>query len=128
MTLDEIMTNHPELYAQIVKLGIAKERDRVTAHVNHAAAVGRPELAAPYITDGTDYGSQAVQATYNTAHLQKVEGEERVEDNAGASGAAAPKDKTPQGGGKIVSMDDPDHVASIFDLVRSNLDIKKRSA
>ncbi len=128
MTLQELMAQHPGLYAEAVALGVAQERDRVTAHVNHAAAVGRPELASKYITDGTDYGSQAVQATYNTAHLKQVESAERVEDNGEAGGAKAPAGKTPQGGGKVVSMSDKGHVDSIFDVVYDNLDTERKTA
>ena len=125
MTLEELKAQHPALFASIheagVKIGVANERDRVTAHAEAGKACGHPEIALAFIESGEDYSSQKVQAKYNTAHMTGKQIADRAADDADArtNGAGG---KTTEGGTK------PDEAAQtneIFDMVETNMGLDR---
>lgn len=95
MDLATLKVEHRGLYENIraealeegEKNGIAKERDRVTAHVTAGKDCGNLELAAELIADGSEFGLQAVQARYLGAGRNAADAADRRADDAPAAGA-----------------------------------------
>ena len=102
MTLEELRAAHPALCTALIgegrTAGIAHERDRVSAHIEAGRACKNMELAAGYISDGSDYSSQVVQAKYNTAGRNEAETDDRAAEDVEAERIAAAK--TDKGEGK----------------------------
>ena len=127
MDLGEFKAKYPELYASVFDsgrtAGIAVERDRVTAHVTAAKAVGKPELAAEHIISGVDFSSQAVQAGYLTAGLNRSESDDRNADDAESAGATNAEGRK---AGDAPKPDADEHTNAMFDQVESDMDISTR--
>lgn len=80
MKISELQAQHPELYAQVVGLGVNQERERVTAHLTMGEASGDMELAVASINDGSDM-SATLNAKYMAAHMKRTESNDRTEEN-----------------------------------------------
>ncbi len=75
MTIEEIKDKHPELYAQIVNVGVAKERDRVGAWITYVDADAK--AVADAIKAGTELSATAMaelnRKAFASMALDKVE-------------------------------------------------------
>ena len=91
MDLEELKTKHPALYAAAMAIGAteatAKERDRVSAHLEMGQASGDMKTALAAVADGSDM-TQTLQAKYMTAGMNRRDIADRQKDD----GAAAPAD------------------------------------
>lgn len=86
MTKEELKAKHPELYAELVNIGVMAERDRVTAHLTMGEASGDNKTAVEAIKDGSEM-TATLQAKYMAAGMNRADINARGEDDAGASGA-----------------------------------------
>lgn len=84
MTLEELKTQHPDLYNQIFQAGAKSERDRVAAHMQWIDSA--PEAVAKAIADGEDF-SNVQLSIYTKASMNKQDLNNRSDDN--------PEDVTP---------------------------------
>ena len=84
MNLEELKTQHADVYAAAVKVGhddgLAVERDRVTAHLLMAEASGDFKTATTAIKDGSGM-TQTIQAAYLTAGMNRKDINARQDDN-----------------------------------------------
>jgi ClpP class serine protease len=96
MNLNELKAQHPELFAQVVQLGVDGERDRVAAHLTMGEASGDMATAVGAINDGSAM-TAALQSKYMAAGMNRRDIEDRSGDDLsadGADGAAAPVAET----------------------------------
>jgi ClpP class serine protease len=70
MDLNALKVNHPDIYEQVFNAGIAKERDRVSAHVLLGEASGSFDIAAAAIQNG-DEMTALINAKYQAAAMNK---------------------------------------------------------
>lgn len=112
MTLDEFKAEHPALYQAVVEIGVNKERDRVTAHLQggemSGAAMGGMKIAHDAIRAG-DEVSQTLSMQYLTAAHNKRDIDARNEDDkvvVEATEGATPKkvDETDKLQGETLSL------------------------
>lgn len=98
MNLETLKKDHPELFAAVVKEGVAQERDRVCAHLTMGEQSGDMKTAVAAIQSG-DGMTQTLTAKYLAAGMNRADRSARqVEtDTAGAAvdGAAAPPAAAP---------------------------------
>ncbi len=80
MKISELQAQHPELYAQVVGLGVNQERERVSAHLTMGEASGDMEMATKCINDGSEM-SATVNAKYMAAHMKRTESNDRNSEN-----------------------------------------------
>lgn len=80
MKISELQAQHPELYAQVVGLGVTQERERVTAHLTMGEASGDMTLAVASINDGSEM-SATLNARYMAAQMKRLESNDRNEEN-----------------------------------------------
>lgn len=84
MDLNELKAQHPELYAQVLAMGEAKERDRVSGHLNAAGDIAAArEIALEAITAGDELNS-----SYYGKYLSAARNDQDVK----ANNADAPAD------------------------------------
>jgi ClpP class serine protease len=86
MDLATLQAQHPALYAQVVGLGTAKERDRVNAHLDMGKAFNGMDIAAKAIAGGDDL-TQGLQAKYFAAGQQAKQVDDRTADEQDAAAA-----------------------------------------
>lgn len=93
MTLDELRISDPATFAEAVKIGTDKERDRVSAHVLMGEAYGAMDIAAKAVKEGTEMtalmNAEYMSAGRSTADLAAVAGDDAV-TSAAASDTNAP--------------------------------------
>ncbi len=90
MDLDTLRTAHAELYAQVVAIGVSKERSSVSAHLKLAEASGATSVAIEHIKAGSCPMDPVVQAEHQAAVLKELKQAARVNDNAPDLNAKAP--------------------------------------
>lgn len=83
MTIDKLKAEHPEVYAQVVKLGMTSEQDRVNAHITMANSTGATQYALDCIASGEGL-SQTAQAKYMTFGLNNQDVVARTEEEVPA--------------------------------------------
>lgn len=98
MTLEELKAQHPALYAAAVAegvtQGVAKERDRVNAHLIMGSSSGDMKTAMAAIKDGKEMTGE-LQATYLAAGMNRSDKTNRQEESTalnpggGGSGTGA---------------------------------------
>ena len=71
MTLQELKTQHPDLFAEAVEAGVAQERDRVVAHLIMGQESGAIEIAIAAVKEGS-LMTQTLTATYMMAAKNKA--------------------------------------------------------
>jgi ATP-dependent protease ClpP protease subunit len=99
MTKEELKAQHPELYAAVLaegeKDGVSKERKRVSAHIKLGTSSGDMKFAHDCIANGASAQDDEVFASYQSAAMNRRDGQARQSDSnaAGAAldGVAAPK-------------------------------------
>lgn len=92
LTITELRANHPALFAEAVDVGVAQERDRVSAHITYGESCKRLDLAAKFIKDGSAL-TQTATAEYMTA------GANAAESSAAAAEEPPPTPEAPSGTG-----------------------------
>jgi len=95
MDLKELKAQHPEAYEAAVQDGVAKERDRVSAHLIMGEKSGDMKTALGACKDGSEM-TASLQATYLSAGMNRADIEARQSDDAQASGAEGASDKGSQ--------------------------------
>jgi len=80
MDLNTLKLQHPEIFAQVLKLGVDEERDRVTAHVTMGESYGDMKTACEAIKDGSGM-TATIQAKYMTAGRNNKDINDREGDN-----------------------------------------------
>lgn len=112
MNEQELKAKHPELYQALMdkgeKLGVAKERDRVTAHLIRGEANDAMELAIEAVDNGTEM-TETMKAKYDARGRNRdAEGARQAEtDAAAASSAGAVSSEQEKDDGDLIadSMD-----------------------
>jgi len=97
MNLSELRSQYPDLCAEMMQLGIAKERDRVTAHAIAGINTGAKDAALEAIQKGTEFTS-AMQATYMTARISGDETAAALSDDENTAAALASTAKATEAG------------------------------
>lgn len=92
MNLEEFKKNYPDLYAQIVQIGIDEERDRVKAHLTLAEQANCLDIAVKHIEDGTGFTS-SISAEYMAAGMKNTAIQSRVDDNVNIGSQAGDDDE-----------------------------------
>ena len=69
MNLEQFKKDHPELYAQVVQIGIDQETDRVKAHLTLAKQANCLDIAVKHIEDGSKFNN-SVTAEYMAAGMK----------------------------------------------------------
>jgi ATP-dependent protease ClpP protease subunit len=90
MNVAQLKADHPELFAEVVNLGVTQERERVTAHLTMGEASGDMALAVASINDGSEMSAN-INAKYMAAHMKRKESNDRDGENV-------PNVNTPNGG------------------------------
>jgi len=80
MKISELKARHPELFAEVVGLGVNQERERVAAHLTMGEASGDMELAVASINEGAEM-SATINAKYMAAHMKRKESNDRQDEN-----------------------------------------------
>lgn len=88
MKFDEYQAAHPQEAAKLIDIGVARERERVQAHLLLGEQAGAPKIAVEAINAGADFGP-LIMAKYNGASMARQMSAERQEDNSGTPAAAA---------------------------------------
>lgn len=90
-----LKTEHPAAYASVFELGVAKERDRVVAHLTMGEASGDVKTACEAIKEGSEMTS-TLQAKYMAAGMNRSDIDARKLDGENAdAGDATPIAKAP---------------------------------
>lgn len=91
MNLEELKAKHPDVHAQAVAEGIDQgqklERDRASAHLTYGEKTGAITTAIKAVRAGTDL-NQSVIAEYMTAGMNKVDTDNRSQDEIAAAEVA----------------------------------------
>lgn len=91
-----LKTAHTAAYASVFELGVAKERDRVVAHLTMGEASGDVKTACEAIKEGSEMTS-TLQAKYMAAGMNRSDIEARKLDGENAdAGDATPIAKAPE--------------------------------
>lgn len=80
MDLETFKAQHADLYAEIEKHAISKERDRVTAHLLMGEASGDIKTAIEAVKDGSEM-TATLQAQYMVASMNKRDVDNRNKDD-----------------------------------------------
>lgn len=91
MNLDDFKKNNPDLYAQVVQIGVDQERDRVKAHLTLAKQANCLDLAVKHIEDGTGFTS-SVSAEYMAAGMKNQSIQNRKDDHIDTGGTHSGND------------------------------------
>lgn len=81
MDLETLKAQHPGVYAAAVAEGEAKERDRVSAHLELGKASGAMDVATAAISDGSGL-TAGLQAKYMAAGMSKNDRNADLQDDA----------------------------------------------
>lgn len=79
MNISQFKAEHPELFAEVVAVGMTQERERVSAHLTMGEASGDMVLAMASINDGSEM-SATINAKYMAAHMKRKETNDRNEE------------------------------------------------
>lgn len=71
MDLNELMAQHPAVYALALAAGAELERERVSAHLSSGQACGEISIAMKAIQDGVPYAHAPTAAAYANASMKK---------------------------------------------------------
>jgi hypothetical protein len=87
MTPEELKAKYPECYSAVLALGeaaaLAREQERVAAHLKLGRQAGNLEVAAKFIEAGKSVMSEEVQSEYLSFRMGKQAADARNQDNPG---------------------------------------------
>lgn len=101
MDIQTLKSDHPALYAEIIGVGVAGERDRVTAHLIMGEKSGAMETAVAAVRDGSGM-TATLQAEYMTAGMNRSDIRARQDDDDDAKAADDAKAPTEEGDAEAV--------------------------
>ena len=81
MTAEEFKAENPAEYEKILAEGVAKERNRCSAHLKMGETAGTLETAAKFIRDGSAVADENVQTEYFEKRVANAANQERTQDN-----------------------------------------------
>jgi len=81
MNLDQLKSEHPDLYNSVMQAGIDKEKKRILAHLKAGKRSGAMEAALKFIEEDKSFLDEDVQAEYLTAGMNKNDLKDRLADN-----------------------------------------------
>lgn len=84
MTLEELKSQCPDVYAAACKEGADAERERIQAHLKMAGDSGDLSAALPYIESGAQCSENAVVAAYHETFCKTLKAKEAAEIEASA--------------------------------------------
>jgi hypothetical protein len=88
MSPEELKQKYPELYALVFALGeqaaLAREKERIAAHLKLGRQAGNLDVAARFIEAGKSVMSDDVQSEYLALRMGKQATDARSQDNPGA--------------------------------------------
>lgn len=87
MDLAKLKAQHPELFAQVVQIGVDEERDRVIAHLNLGEQSGAMATAVKAVKDGAGM-TMTLQSEYMTAGMARRDLSNMQDDNPDAGNPA----------------------------------------
>lgn len=88
MKLENLKTEHPSLYAEVLNLGATQERERVCAHLKMGKAYKATDVALKAIEAGTEL-TPTMLADYLSSGKDAEDAALRSADNANAAAAVA---------------------------------------
>ena len=106
MDLNELKAQHPAIYAAAVGVGVAEERDRVSAHLIMGEASGDMATALKAAKEGTGM-TASLQASYMAADMARRDTADRTDDDAAAAAAlngAAPATTEAAGADAVLAL------------------------
>lgn len=86
MDLSTLKAQYPAVYAEAVGEGVAKERDRVSAHLVMGEASGDMKTAIGAVKDGSEM-TATLQASYMAAGMNRADNGNRAADESAAAAA-----------------------------------------
>lgn len=84
MTLEELKSQCPDVFAAACKVGADAERERIQAHLKMAGDSGDLSAALPYIENGAQCSENAVIAAYHETFCKTLKAKEAAEIEASA--------------------------------------------
>jgi len=96
MNIDQLRLEHPALYAEVLSLGKAEEKDRCLAHITAAEHSGKHDVAKKAVADGQPF-TQALMVEHMFAAIGKKGTTQAIAEDKEASAAddaAKLKDET----------------------------------
>lgn len=114
MNKDTLRLEHPALYAEMIELGVAQERDRVIAHVKMGEASGDTKTMMAALKDGSGM-TMTIEADYKIAAMRRNDMDSRQEENPdlevtaagdGTGGGADPHDIVANNVAEMMGLDD----------------------
>jgi len=115
MDLIELKTKHAAVYEEAVKVGVAAERDRVSAHLQMGETFGAMDIASDAIKTGAELqGNQSLFAAYQSAGKNRDDAAARQTETDAAVAAAggATEPETQDLGDKVVAELERQGIAS----------------
>lgn len=92
MDLATLKAQHPELFAQVVQMGVDKERDRVIGHLTMGEGSGAMPTAVKAVKEGAEM-TNTLQAEYLTAGMNRRDLQSMGQDNPDTGSPAALTDE-----------------------------------
>jgi len=96
MKLEELKAQHPDLYNEILTLGVTQERNRITDLNALATAPGAAEIVAKAIEEGKSAGETAMAIVKASAERVANEGERRKNDAQNSNVNKVAPDEAPE--------------------------------
>ena len=103
MDLNELRTQHPDVYTAAMELGATQERDRVTAHLTMGEASGDTKTAFAAIKDGSEM-TATLLATYSAASMRRNDIAARDDDDDNAGDNAGGDNDQDDDGGAVAAL------------------------
>lgn len=110
MDIEQLKASHPHLHAEVLEKGVAKERDRVCAHLISGEKSGDVQTASAAIRDGSEM-TATLQATYMTAGMNRADITARGEDDRSADAGDTASD----------SIDVKTEASTVADLLEAKM-------
>lgn len=111
MDINTLRTEHPDVYASVVAIGVKAEQDRCSAHLTMGEASGDMATAMAAVKSGAEYDATHM-ATYQAAHMKRMEIAARGEDNPDVGEGAPPAPKVPPAPTGGISQELADYMLS----------------
>ncbi|MCY7486630.1 Clp protease ClpP [Paenibacillus alvei] len=95
MNIVQLQNDHPDLYQEILNLGVTRERNRITQLNELAGAPGAGKIVAKAIADGLTAGQAAMEIVKASQERIANEGQKRMNDAQNSGVNSIPTDEAP---------------------------------
>lgn len=95
MNIVQLQNDHPDLYEEILNLGVKRERNRITQLNELAGAPGAGEIVAKAIADGLTAGQAAMEIVKASQERIVNAGQKRMNDAQNSGVNSIPADEAP---------------------------------